>query len=175
MGGETEAKFVIKTFVKLKSLVRVRRAFRLVYYPIYPLKMPKVLAFRRLVQRFEEENANDIDRVVTYFGDNPKVHLRQAVPDLNMSRGKIWNILRQKLKWKAYTPRKVQVLSMANKVSRLLIRTGFLSKSCGVMKSGSFFCRPLAKEMTGSGPQQTPRTLFSATKRVGRSAWIGWG
>ena len=56
-----------------------------------------VLAFRRLIKRFEEENAlrpqtppgpyptpeNDIERVKSFFLEHPKAHIKEAVARLN--------------------------------------------------------------------------------------------
>ena len=44
----------------------------------------------------------DVEAVRTFLAENPKFHIRDMVEPLVMSFGKIWTILRKKLKLKAY-------------------------------------------------------------------------
>ena len=62
---------------------------------------------------------DDITRVKEFFNRRPKAHIRLASDQLGMSIGKVWNILRKSLKWKPYRPHLGQILSPANKESRL--------------------------------------------------------
>jgi hypothetical protein len=48
-----------------------------------------------------------------------EARIRQAVGDLGLSYGKLWRILRKRLKCKSYRHHKVQILSAANMESRL--------------------------------------------------------
>ena len=52
-----EAKFVIQCYNDVKSITSVRRAFRNQFYKHQPDKVPKILSFRRLIDRFENEHA----------------------------------------------------------------------------------------------------------------------
>ena len=45
-------------------------------------------------------------------------HIREASDILNLSMGTVWKVPRKNLKWKAFKPHKVQVLSPANKLAR---------------------------------------------------------
>ena len=99
------------------------------------------MSFIWLIKRFETETAvrpvsptgpplvsdEDITMVRDYFTLNQEAHIRQAVVDIGFSYGKIWSILRKNLQWKSYHPHKVQVLSEANKLTRVAACRFFLS------------------------------------------------
>lgn len=53
-----------------------------------------------------------------FFTENDRSHIREASDRLNLSMGTVWKVLRKNLKWKAFKPHKVQVLSPANKLAR---------------------------------------------------------
>lgn len=55
----------------------------------------------------------------TLLTEKPKVHIRSIVETLGISFGKIWTILREKLKLKAYRPHITQLLSPLNITARL--------------------------------------------------------
>ena len=119
--------FVIFEYGRLQSLKLVQREFRKKYFPKNPREVPRLMAFHRLVERFKkdaavrpkvtpgppETSAEDVQRVKSFFQRKKKAHIRQAVQELNLSFGTIWKILRKVLKWKAYRPHLVQVLSPA--------------------------------------------------------------
>lgn len=128
-----ESTFIIFKYGECKSISKVRRAFRMAFFPTNPRKVPKLTAFHRVVDRFKTDASvrpkispgsppmsdDDIRRVKSFFTRNKKAHIRQAVQDLNLSFGTVWTILRKKLQWKAFRPHLAQILSAANKESRL--------------------------------------------------------
>ena len=131
--SKEQCTFIIFEYGRLQSLKMVQRAFRKKFFPKNPRKVPKLHAFSRLVERFQkdaavrpkttpgspETSAEDVQRVKSFFLRNKKAHIRQAVHELDLSFGTIWKILRKVLKWKAYRPHLVQVLSPANMESRV--------------------------------------------------------
>ena len=60
-----------------------------------------------------------------FFVANKKTHLTEARRTLDMSKGKIWYIL----KWKAYKPHVSHILSQANMKARLECADWFLTKN----------------------------------------------
>ena len=90
--------FVIFEYGRLQSLKLVQREFRKKYFPKNPREVPRLNAFHRLVERFKKDAAV-----------RPKV-----------TPGKV-------LKWKAYRPHLVQVLSPANMESRVAACSFWLS------------------------------------------------
>ena len=136
-----QSTFIILKYGELKSVVSVMRAFRKEFYPNNPRYVPNRKIFERVVQRFKSNasvrpnlslgsppsTAQDIARVKNFFLRNKKAHIRQAVVELGMGFGTIWKILRKVLKWKAYRPHLAQVLSPANKESRLAACTFWLT------------------------------------------------
>ena len=133
--------FVIFEYGRLQSLKLVQREFRKKYFPKNPREVPRLMAFHRLVERFKKDaavrpkvtpgppgtSAEDVQRVKSFFQRKKKAHIRQAVQELNLSFGTIWKILRKVLKWKAYRPHLVQVLSPANMESRVAACSFWLS------------------------------------------------
>ena len=119
-----------------QCLVSVRREFRKRYYPNNPGLVPSKMAFHRVVKRFvctgsitpsgksvgkqgrNRHSDMDIQNVKSFFQDNERSSIREAVNLLGLSYGVIWTILRQDLKWKPYKVHHVQQLSPENKESR---------------------------------------------------------
>ena len=136
-----QSNFIINTFQDTKSLTKVMRAYRQVFFPKKPWSVPKRNTFQRLLDRFETDAAvrlikpagkspvtlAEVVRVESYFKVNKKNHIRQAVQDLGFSFGKIWKILRKNLGWKAYRPHKVHILTPAHMESRLSACTFWLT------------------------------------------------
>ena len=139
--SKEQSAFIIFEFGRLQSLKLVQREFRKKYFPQNPRQVPRLNAFLRLVDRFKKEAAvrpkvthrspqisdADVQRVKSFFQRNKKAHIRQAVQEMNLSFGTIWRILRKVLKWKAYRPHLVQVLSPANMESRVAACSFWLS------------------------------------------------
>ena len=100
-----QASWIVLKYGELKSLTRVRRAFRLNFFRDKSRKVPDILAFKRLVQRFKESGSvrpvqtpgraplppDDVRRVNQFFTEHPKAHIRLAATSLGMSFGKVWN------------------------------------------------------------------------------------
>ena len=120
-------------FGELKCISAVKRAFGTKFYRGYPRKVPKLLAFKRLIDRFSNSghtrplappgspttSTDDIAAVRNFFKKNKKAHIRMAETRLGMSYGKIWGILRNKLKWKAYRQHRAHVLTDQQKLNRI--------------------------------------------------------
>ena len=111
-----EATFVVQKYGELQHTMLVRRAFATKFHSKCPRKVPRLVQFERLLKRFnclKKTGAihriappgkassfsveNDVEKVRKYFLDHPKAHIRGAVTELNISYGKIWNILKKTL------------------------------------------------------------------------------
>ena len=128
-----QASWIVLKYGELKSMTRVRRAFRLHFMSDRHREVPTKTAFHRLVRRFKmtgslrpitspgraQPTADEVKKVEQFFTKNPTAHVREASRQLRMSFGKVWRILRKTLKWKPYRPHLCQVLSPANMQSRL--------------------------------------------------------
>ena len=68
-----------------------------------------------------------VQAVENFFLTSPKAHIREAVDRLWMSYGQVWKILRKSLKGWSHRPHLAQVLSPANKESRLAACTFWLN------------------------------------------------
>ena len=131
--NKEQVSWIILKFGELGTIAPVKRAFGTKFYRGHPRKVPRFLAFKRLIDRFCSSGhtrplsppgkpvttENDIASVKAFFEANEKAHLRQAGRELGMSMSKVWNILRNKLKWKAFRQHRSQVLSDQHKVKRL--------------------------------------------------------
>ena len=131
--SKEQASWIVLKYGELKSLTQVRRAFRLHFFRDSNRNVPNLLAFNRLIQRFKVTASvrpaktpgrappppDEVQKVEQFFTEHPKAHIRLAAKKLGMSFGKVWRILRSALKWKPYRPHLCQVLSPANKQSRL--------------------------------------------------------
>ena len=129
---EEQETFIILKYGEVGCITQVKRSFGTRFFPKNPRKVPHHYQFHRLVDRFLKTGSvnqqpppgpklitADINRVKDYFNMNPRAHLRVAMIDLDMSIGKIWKILRKDLNFKPYRPHTAQILSPANKASRL--------------------------------------------------------
>ena len=128
-----EIYFITKNLLNGKKVEEVRRAFRKQFFPNSPRKVPKVQRFHDVRKRLihygsahpQSRNPKTttaetkIENVKQYFIANKDKSIRDASAELNLSFGSVRDILRNKLRWKFYRPRKVQVLSEENKQSRL--------------------------------------------------------
>ena len=189
---KTTAKFVIDKFKEGKSVAKVMRAFRVKFFPGNPKKVPSRKSFARLIQRFETEAAvrpgsptgtppvsdEDITMVRDCFTLNQEAHIRQAVADIGFSYGKIWSILRKNLQWKAYHPHKVQILSEANKLSRVAACRFFLSfpddwfQNQVIWSDEKWFVL-IQRSNRKNYCTWAPSSWTSARSRVGRRSWPG--
>ena len=129
---QEQASRVVLKFGELKNLSDVRRLFSQQFFPKHPQNVPGLKAFQRIVERFGTEGTvhpttpkgfrptpdGDVDRVRKFFDDHPDSHDRGAAEQLGMSFGKVWKILRKKLKWKPYRPHLTTVLSPSNMEAR---------------------------------------------------------
>ena len=130
---DEQCRFIILKFGEVKSVLKVRRAFRLKYFQSSPRQVPHIRAFHRLIKKFENHgtvqhlptpagkraSVDDVEKVKRFFENSPEASIRSAVAELALSYGRIWRILKQDLKWKAYKPHLAQALSSSNKISRL--------------------------------------------------------
>ena len=116
--NQEQATFIVFKFGELQSIKRTQRAFRMKFFPKHPRRVPDILAFRRILDRFKnhatvkpqqattgkriitEQEVQRVKRVKKYFEDQPEAHIRQAVDTLQLSYGTIWRILQKELKWK---------------------------------------------------------------------------
>ena len=130
-----QSSWVIIKYGEVKSHILVRRAFRNKFFPENPRQVPALMAFSRLISRFEKDAAirpqapsgtsptydrkQDCQKVKMFFRNKKKAHIREASQTLNMSVGKIWTILRKDLGWKPYRPITVQMLNPNNMEARL--------------------------------------------------------
>ena len=119
------------------------------------------MAFKWIVERFLESGGQtrplsppgreppsweDITAVKTFFSNNKKAHLAEAIREMVMSVGKIWLILRKVLKWKAYKPHACHILTQAQmgahrqwlSCSRQKERISSPRRLCGEMKNTLF-------------------------------------
>lgn len=140
-----QASWVVLKFGELKSVLEVRRAFRREFFPNEPRYVPQLKTFRRLIQRFQgtgatrpitppgppEVSEEEVRRVRSFFEDDPDAHVRQAAVSLGISFGKVWRILRKKLKWRPYRLHFGTVLSPSNRESRLAACTFWLQQEEG--------------------------------------------
>ena len=139
----TQHTFIILKYGELKNTTLVRRAFRAKFFPNYPTKVPQLVVFQRVIDRFlkndsEKETTprgqapisdDDVKSVRDFFKRNPKASIRMARDQLDLSFGSVWKILRKILKFRPYKPQLAQVLSPANKSARLAASEFFLSFS----------------------------------------------
>ena len=128
-----ESTFIILKYGEVKNYTDVRRAFRNKFLPRNPGKAPHLQAFKRVIDHFLQTASvrpqvpvgksplapEEIEAVKTFLAANPKAHIRSMVEALGMSFGKIWTILRKKLKLKPYKPHLTQVLTPLNMEARL--------------------------------------------------------
>lgn len=138
--SKEQASWIIPKFGEIKSLSKLRRAFRRKFFPKNPRCVPDLKAFQRLVTRFDASAAvrpptppgpnaatdEDVERVKEFFETHPETHVREASENLGMSYGKVWLILRKKLHWRPYHPHLTTVLSPDNMASRLAACTFWL-------------------------------------------------
>ena len=75
-------------------------------------------AYPRQATGKEPLSVEAVERVKNFFTENYRSHIRGASDRLDLSMGTVWKVLRKNLKWKAFKPHKVQVLSPANKLAR---------------------------------------------------------
>ena len=128
-----ELAFITRQFGKNQAASTIRRAFRVKFCPKNPRNVPKVRAFSRVIARLqdngsahprpapgkEEISVDTVESVRNFFMENERSNIREASSRLNLSIGTVWKILRKNLKWKAFKPHKVQVLSAANRLARM--------------------------------------------------------
>ena len=119
----------------------MRGAFGTKFLPKNPKKVPHQKQFQRVIARFLESAfvrpkvpvglpptpEESVQAVKNFFLTSPKAHIREAVDRLWMSYGQVWKILRKSLKGWSHRPHLVQVLSPANKESRLAACTFWLN------------------------------------------------
>ena len=105
--------------------------------------MPQPVQFKRLFERFRKTGANhytappgkcskfsvedDVEKVKKSFQEHHKAHIRSAVNELNINYGKVCTILKQSLRFKAWTPHLTQKLNPVNMESRLTPCTFWLT------------------------------------------------
>ena len=130
---QEQASWIVLKFGELKKVTDVRRAFRRKFFLKHPRNVPGLKAFQRLIERFATEGSvhpiaspgtrstpdGDVDRVRKFFDEHPDSHVRGAAEQLGISIGKVWTILRKKLKWKPYRPHLATVLTPNSMESRL--------------------------------------------------------
>ena len=135
--------WIVTKYAQVQSLMEVRRAFRKEFKVSSPSFVPHKQQFKRVVEKFNgcgdvgdpkpkpKPGGNippaDVQAVKDFFDTNKEAHLKEASLDLGMSVGKIWFILRKVLKWKAYVPKRVTVLTLKQKQTRLEAARWFLS------------------------------------------------
>ena len=136
--------WVIFKYGELKSIIKVMRAYRKEFVPKNRKDMPSRGAFKNAIDRFVSTGGNakqkerlvnpipdeQIKQVEEYFKEHDDAHIREASRDIGFSVSKIWIILRQHLKWKAYTPNVSAYLTEQNKTARLNSADWFLSHDC---------------------------------------------
>ena len=94
-----QAAFILTEYVQSKSIKEVQRKFRKEFYPNNPREVPNILAFTRILKRFQEESAlrpqvpagrsseplrNNIQAVKKIFEQNLKCHIREAARVLKL-------------------------------------------------------------------------------------------
>ena len=123
--SKDEAKWIVLKHGEVKSVQRVRRAFRQQFCNSDPKKVPARLAFQRLLERFKNTGSlkpqqpsgrrpvtqEQIIKVEEFFAVHPDAHVREASSRLNIGFGTVWKILRRVLKWKPYRQHLSQPLS----------------------------------------------------------------
>ena len=120
--------WVILQYGALSNCLAVRRKFR-VHYKLSPFMVPRINAFRRLVSRFLESNGQVrpkapagrsplteelVQRVkdflLPYTQNEQAVSLTTMATSLNISVTTAWRVVRKKLGWYPFKPRKVILL-----------------------------------------------------------------
>ena len=129
--------WVILQYGALSNCLAVRRKFR-VHYKLSPFMVPRINAFRRLVSRVLESNGQVrpkapagrsplteelVQRVkdflLPYTQNEQAVSLTTMATSLNISVTTAWRVVRKKLGWYPFKPRKVIPLTQAHKASRV--------------------------------------------------------
>ena len=140
-----EETWIILEFGALKNILLVRRAFR-IKFKKNPKEVPLIMAFRRLVERFQQEgevkpqvpagrpplSEEQVEEVRAFLKPYQQKQISVSVPfisvSLNMSVGTVWMILRKKLKLFPYKPHTTIPRSPSHKVKRKEFCDWFLAQ-----------------------------------------------
>lgn len=130
-----QVSWIILKYGELKNVSAVKRAFSTQFYKHHPREVPNYMAFKRIIDRFLESEGHtrpkvkgglkppipqdQITAVKLFFKQNKRAHLAEASRDLNISKSKVWFILRKVLKWRPYRPAASTVLTQQQMSARL--------------------------------------------------------
>ena len=129
-----------------KTPSQIRRLFIRDRNIVNKHKVPGRHAFKRLVDRFQTTGGvtgsnkglppfavtpENVQKVETFFEENPTASISTAVRELGLSFGSIWFILRRHLKWRPYKYKKVNKLTPQNEEARRIFCSWILAKEVG--------------------------------------------
>ena len=131
---EDQKKMIVLEYGATKSFAEVRKAFAKQYYPKHPRKVPPLMTFKRVIDRFcqtasckkqqppgrPKMNEETVTAIKTFFEEKKSSSILEASKELELSTGTVLRVLGTKLKWKAYMLRLAQFLTTAHVESRLL-------------------------------------------------------
>jgi len=131
---EDQKKINVLEYGATKNIPEVRKAFAKKYYPKHPRKVPPLITFRRVIDRFWQTasckkqqppgrpkmNEDIVTAVKNFFEEKKSSSIREASKELGLSTGTVWRVIKTNLKWKDYRLRRAQCLTAAHVESHLL-------------------------------------------------------
>ena len=109
--SKEQKKMIILKYGEVRNLTEVRRYFGTKHYPKHPRKVPQLVVFKMVIDRFCETGScrkerppgrtkvgeENVAAVRNFFKQNEGSSVRCACNALGLSYGTVWSILRKKV------------------------------------------------------------------------------